>query len=226
MCPPLTPWQYAVNFRHHTFLHVYPMNATVQITLCSIGVGGGGGGDVPPQKKKIWKRKHSVQKRSGKFACKSNGKFGKTEQVIFARNICRRYSGVFMHKLLGQISSRGIGAFARRIPLVLSLNFPPKKKKKKKKLKTKNSGPSNWEVRAKAMDKFWAKAMRKLEKRWDIFRAKIMEVWGNFTNLHIIFKIYFLDQIKILKDLASSARNSQYTWKYCIFIDLYLYLYL
>ena len=34
-----------------------------------------------------------------------------------------------------------------------------------------------------------------------------MEVWGNFTNLHIIFKYYFLDQITILKDLASSARN-------------------
>ena len=58
--------------------------------------------------------------------------------------------------------------------------------------------------------------MRKLEKRRDIFRAKIMEVLGNFTNWRIILKIYFLDQIKILKDLASSARNSQYTWKYCI----------
>ena len=69
-------------------------------------------------------------------------------------------------------------------------------------------GQKQLEIRAKAMETFaWAKPMRKLGKRWDIFRAKIMEVLGNFTNCHIIFKI--------LKDLASStrifsARNSQY----------------
>ena len=58
------------------------------------------------------------------------------------------------------------------------------------------------EIRAKAYINIWAKAMRKLGKRWDIFQAKLcMEVLGNFANCHIIFKIYFLDQIKILKDL-------------------------
>ena len=34
----------------------------------------------------------------------------------------------------------------------------------------------------KSNGKIWAKAIRKLGKRRDIFRAKIMEVLGNFTN--------------------------------------------
>ena len=75
-----------------------------------------------------------------------------------------------------------------------------------------NSGKSNWKFGQKQW-KNLAKAMRKLGKRWDIhvFRAKMMEVVG-----------FLINQIKILKDLASSARifsawNSQYTWKYCIF---------
>ena len=75
-------------------------------------------------------------------------------------------------------------------------------------------GQKQLEILAKAMEKFVQKQWENSEiKRWDIFRAKITEVLGNFTDWHIIFKIYFLDQIKILKDLA---RNSQYTWKYCI----------
>ena len=74
-----------------------------------------------------------------------------------------------------------------------------------------NSGKSNGKILGKTNGNILAKAMRKLGKRLDIFLAKLMEVLGTVTNLNIIFKIYFLDQIEIIKDLASSARISQYT---------------
>ena len=62
------------------------------------------------------------------------------------------------------------------------------------------------------MDKFGpGKSNEKTQKAVGYISGKNMEVWGNFTNWHIIFKIYFLDQIIFLKDLASSARNPQYT---------------
>ena len=130
---------------------------------------------------------------------KSNTKFGQKQweirgkAIIFARNICRRFPSFLI-------------AFAQIFPLLLHEfaiafarichYFSPKFEQ--------NNG------------KFGAKAISKLKKRRDIFQAKIMEVLGNFTNWHIIFKVYFLDQMKMLKDLASSARNSQYTWIYCI----------
>ena len=74
-------------------------------------------------------------------------------------------------------------------------------------LKTKNSGKSSgkfgqkqWEIREKAIENSGKNNGKFGKKQWEI-RAKF--------------------QIKILKDLASSARtfsarNSQYTWKYCI----------
>ena len=55
------------------------------------------------------------------------------------------------------------------------------------------------------------KSNEKTQKAAEYISGENMEVLRNFTNLHIILKIYFLDEIKILKDLASSARNSQYT---------------
>ena len=92
---------------------------------------------------------------------KSNGKFGKRQceirpkAIIFPRNICHRFSSFLI-------------AFAPNFPLLLpeyliafdriSHCFFP------------NFGKS------------WANAMRKLGKRRDIFRAKIMEVLGNFKN--------------------------------------------
>ena len=129
---------------------------------------------------------------------KSKGKFGKKQQeiqkkamgnrakaIIFARNICRRFPSFLI--AFAQCSHW----FCPNFPLL----FPEIRAKA-----IGNSGKSNGQI--------WAKAMRKLGKRY--FGQKLWK-FGVISRIDIIFKIYFLDQIKILKDLASSARNSQYT---------------
>ena len=120
---------------------------------------------------------------------KSNGKFGKKQweirakAITLARNICRCFPSFLI--ALAQIFPLLLPEFPIGFARISHCFFP-------------KFGQKQWTN--------LGKAMRKLEKRSDIFQAKIMEVWGNFTNWHIIFKKYFLNQIKILKDLASSAR--------------------
>ena len=49
------------------------------------------------------------------------------------------------------------------------------------------------EILAKAMEKFGQKQGENSESG-GIYFGQFMEALGNFTNWHIIFKIYFLDQ--------------------------------
>ena len=168
--------------------------------MIRIGVGGGGGGGHCAPLPTFLKTKN---------AGKSNGNLGQKQWEIRenamgnsgkSNNFCPKYSAAAF-RVFSLLLPEFSHCFCPNFPLLLP------------EVPIGNSGKSNRNI--------WAKAMRKLRKRWDIFEAKIMELLGNFTNCHIIFKIYFLDQIKILKDLASSARifsarNSRYTWKHCI----------
>ena len=123
-----------------------------------IGVGGGGGGGgagghcAPPPPNF---RKPKIRAKAVGNLGKSNGKFGKKQweirakAIIFARNICRHFPSFLV-------------ACAQIFPLLLS-EFPI--------AFSRNSGPAIGNS-GKSNGQIWAKAMRKLGKRWDIISGK------------------------------------------------------
>ena len=144
--------------------------------------GGGGGSN-----RKFGQKQWEFRKKQWEIRAKG---------IIFARNICRRFQSFLI--AFAQIFAIAFARISIAFALISHCFFP-------------KFGQKQLEILAKAMEKFVQKQWENSEiKRWDIFRANITEVLGNFTDWHIIFKIYFLDQIKILKDLAW---NSQYTYK-------------
>ena len=137
--------------------------------------GGGQGALCPPQKKKVLKTKNSG-KSSGNFGQKPweirakamgnsgkiNGKFGKKQwkfgqkAIIFARNICRRFPSFLI--AFAQIFHWFCPKFSLVLP-EFPIAFPEIRAKA-----IGNSGKSNGQI--------WAKAMRKLGKRWIYFGQK------------------------------------------------------
>ena len=116
----------------------------------------------------FWKPK--IRAKAMGNSGKSNGNFRqkqweiRSKAIIFARNICRRFPSflIAFPQIFPLLFPEFPIAFARISPK-FPLLFP--------------------EIRAKAIGNS-GKSNEKTRKRWDIFRAKIMEVLGNFTNYH------------------------------------------
>ena len=110
---------------------------------------------------------------------KSNGKYGKKQLKNRAKAMGNSgKSNIFSPKYMPSLSEFS-HCFCPNLPLL----FP--------------------EIRTKAMEKFGQKQCENSESGGIYFGQKLWKFWAISRIDNIIFKMYFLDQINILKDLAS-----------------------